>query len=391
MTFSVVRRDPQCAARSAVLTTSHGTVDTPAFMPVGTLGTVKGIAPDELQALGFGLMLSNAYHLYLRPGHRLIQAQGGLHRFTGWNGSILTDSGGFQVVSLADLREITDDGIFFRSHLDGSTHHLTPELCMDIQMALGSDVMMALDECPSHPCSGEQARAAVARTTKWAKRCAVAARERRQALFGIVQGALDADLRRRSAGELVEIGFDGYAIGGLSLGEDKQALFAMVDASVAELPPSHPRYLMGVGLPEDLVEGVMRGVDLFDCVIPSRHGRTGWLFTTQGRVLIKQAQYAKDDSPIDVQCDCPVCRKYSRAYLRHLYLSNEMLGVRLNTIHNLWYYRTLMETMRSAIQAGTFPSFRRHFYEQRRHEAKRASDAELAGVGVEGSQRGRDG
>lgn len=395
MTFSVERQDPQCAARSAVLATSHGTVDTPAFMPVGTLGTVKGISPDELRGLGFGLMLSNAYHLYLRPGHRLIEEQGGLHRFTGWTGSILTDSGGFQLVSLADLRKITDDGIAFRSHVDGSAHHLTPELCMEIQMALGSDIMMTLDECPSHPCSGEQALAAVVRTTTWAKRCAVAARDRQQALFGIVQGALDAGLRRRSARELVEIGFDGYAIGGLSLGEDKPALLAMIEVSVAELPPSHPRYLMGVGLPEDLVEGVMRGVDLFDCVIPSRHGRTGWLFTTQGRVLIKHAEYAKDEAPIDAQCACPVCRKYSRSYLRHLYLSNEMLGVRLNTIHNLWYYRELMETMRSAIQAGTFLAFRRNFYEQRRHYAKSAAYAELVGVGapvaVEGSPKGKDG
>ena len=238
VTFSVEQRDPQCAARSAVLSGPHGTIDTPVFMPVGTLGTVKGIAPDELQGLGFGLMLSNAYHVYLRPGHRLIQEQGGLHRFTGWNGSILTDSGGFQLVSLADLRQITDDGITFRSHVDGSTHHLTPELCMDIQMALGSDIMMTLDECPPHPCSKEQARAAVERTTIWAKRCALAARGRQQALFGIVQGALDADFRRRSVRELVEIGFDGYGIGGLSLGEDKRALLDMVDVSVAELPPS---------------------------------------------------------------------------------------------------------------------------------------------------------
>ncbi len=390
--FSVGQQDPRCAARAGVLSTPHGLVNTPAFMPVGTLGTVKGMAPDELRELGFGLMLSNAYHLYLRPGHRLIQEQGGLHAFTAWDGAILTDSGGFQLVSLANLRTITDDGISFRSHLDGSLHHLTPELCMEIQMALDSDVMMTLDECPPHPCSNEQARSAVTRTTAWAKRCAVAARDRRQALFGIVQGALDADLRRQSARELVEIGFDGYAIGGLSLGEDKPALLAMLEVSVAELPPARPRYLMGVGLPEDLVEGVMRGVDMFDCVIPSRHGRTGWLFTTQGRVLIKRAQYAKDDAPIDAQCECPVCRKYSRAYLRHLYLSNEMLGVRLNTIHNLWYYRTLMDAMRSAIQDGVFPAFRRAFYEQRREDDKSAVYAELVGATAvaEGSASGKD-
>ncbi len=335
-------------------------------MPVGTLGTVKGIAPDELRGLGFELMLSNAYHLYLRPGHHAIREQGGLHQFTGWNGSILTDSGGFQLISLAALRTITDEGIVFQSHLDGSTHHLTPELCMEIQMALGADIMMALDECPTPSCSKEQARAAVARTTQWAKRCVLASRGRHQALFGIVQGALDVDLRRQSARELVEVGFDGYAIGGLSLGESKPALFAMVEASVDELPCSHPRYLMGVGLPEDLVEGVMRGMDLFDCVMPSRHGRTGCLFTNRGRIVIKQAQYAKDESPIDEQCGCDVCRKYSRAYLRHLFVSNEMLGVRFNTIHNLWYYRTLMAEMRSAIQGGEFLAFRRRFYQQRR-------------------------
>ena len=377
-----------------MLSTARGTVDTPAFMPVGTLGTVKGIAPDELQGLGFGLMLSNAYHLYLRPGHHVIREQGGLHQFTGWNGSILTDSGGFQLVSLAALRTITDEGIAFQSHLDGSKHHLTPELCMEIQMALGADIMMALDECPASSCSREQAGVAVARTTQWAKRCVLASHGHRQALFGIVQGALDIDLRRRSARELVEIGFDGYAIGGLSLGEEKPALFAMVEASVAELPLSHPRYLMGVGLPEDLVEGVMRGMDLFDCVIPSRHGRTGWLFTTRGRILIKQAQYAKDESPIDAQCGCYVCQKYSRAYLRHLYVSNEMLGVRLNTIHNLWHYQTLMSAMRSAIQGGGFLAFRRQFYEQRRDCARSRAYAQLMEDGHRsrpaGSPQGKD-
>ncbi len=392
--FSVVRHDSDCAARSAILSTARGTVDTPAFMPVGTLGTVKGIAPDELQGLGFGLMLSNAYHLYLRPGHHVIREQGGLHQFAGWNGAILTDSGGFQLVSLAALRTITDDGIAFRSHFDGSAHHWTPELCMEIQMALGGDIMMVLDECPPSACSKAEAQASVARTTKWAKRCVLASQGHQQALFGIVQGALDADLRRQSTHELVEIGFDGYAIGGLSLGEEKPALFDMVEASVAELPLSHPRYLMGVGLPEDLVEGVMRGVDLFDCVIPSRHGRTGWLFTNRGRILIKQAQYAKDGSPIDDQCGCYVCRKYSRAYLRHLYVSNEMLGVRLNTIHNLWYYQTLMATMRSAIQGGSFLAFRRQFYDQRRDCARSAAYAARMDVGHRhrpaGSYKGED-
>ncbi len=308
---------------------------------------------------------------------------------------MLTDSGGFQLVSLAALRTITDDGIAFQSHLDGSKHHWTPELCMAIQMALGADIMMTLDECPISACSREQAHAAVVRTTKWAQRCVLASRDRSQALFGIVQGALDVDLRRQAARELVEIGFDGYAIGGLSLGEKKPSLFAMVEASVAELPLSRPRYLMGVGLPEDLVEGVMRGVDLFDCVMPSRHGRTGWLFTNQGRILIKQARYAKDESPIDEQCGCYVCRKYSRSYLRHLYVSNEMLGVRLNTIHNLWYYQTLMATMRAAIHSRKFLAFRRRFYEQRRDCPRSAAYAVLMEAGHRswsvGSPKGEDG
>jgi len=364
--FSVTHQEEASQGRRGILTTDHGVVQTPAFMPVGTLGPVKGIGPDDLQACGFGLMLNNAYHLYLRPGHELIAQMGGLHRFTGWQGAILTDSGGFQLVSLSDLRKITDDGVTFKSHLDGSVHQITPERCMDIQMALGSDIMMVLDECPTYPCSNEEAKQAVRRTTQWARRCQSAAAYRTQALFGIVQGALDAELRRQSAREIVDLGFDGYALGGLSLGEDKAAMFEIIEVSVKELPVTRPRYLMGVGLPEDLVEGTMRGVDLFDCVIPSRHGRTGWLFTTTGRVLIKQAQYARDESPIDPECPCPVCRRYSRAYLRHLFLSNEMLGVRLNSLHNLWYYSTLMTQIRDAIEADRLPSFRIQFYEQRK-------------------------
>lgn len=350
------------------------------FMPVGTLGPVKGIGPDDLRDCGFGLMLNNAYHLYLRPGHELIAEMGGLHQFTGWPGAILTDSGGFQLVSLSNLRKITDDGVTFKSHLDGSLHQITPERCMEIQMALGADIMMVLDECPSHPCSMEEAKQAVGRTTQWARRCQTAAGSRSQALFGIVQGALHAELRRQSAQEIVALEFDGYALGGLSLGEDKPAMFAMIEVSVKELPIARPRYLMGVGLPEDLVEGVMRGVDLFDCVIPSRHGRTGWLFTTTGRVLIKQAQYARDESPIDPHCSCPVCQRYSRAYLRHLFISNEMLGMRLNTLHNLWYYRELMTCMGKAIEHDRFLSFREEFYEQRLDCPRGQAYAEAVGM-----------
>jgi queuine tRNA-ribosyltransferase len=380
--FSISHRDIACKARSGQLTTPHGTIETPVFMPVGTSGPVKGISPDELKSCGFGLMLSNSYHLYLRPGHKLIAELGGLHRFASWSGAILTDSGGFQMVSLSDLRRITDDGVTFKSHLDGSLHLLTPERCVEIQRALGSDIMMVLDECPTHPCTTEQAREAVRRSTRWARQCQEAAEGSGQALFGIVQGGLDADLRRTAALALVEMGFDGYALGGLSLGEDKLAMMAMIEATIPELPPDHPRYLMGVGLPEDLVEGVIRGIDMFDCVIPSRHGRTGWLFTSTGRVMIKNAQYARDESPIDDQCACPVCQKYSRAYLRHLFVSNEMLGVRLNTLHNLWYYRQLMQQMREAIQEDRLLAFREEFYKNREASPRGSAYIEEMSVGV---------
>lgn len=378
--FSISHQHPNSQARTGRLTTPHGTVDTPVFMPVGTLGPVKGITSDELQSCGFGLMLSNSYHLYLRPGYQLIAEMGGLHQFTGWTGSILTDSGGFQLVSLSDLRKITDEGVTFKSHLDGSMHLLTPERCIEIQMALGSDIMMVLDECPAYPCTIDQVSEAVRRSTKWARQCKQAAQTSEQALFGIVQGGLDADLRRKAADDLVEIGFDGYALGGLSLGEDKLAMMAIIEASVRELPSDRPRYLMGVGLPEDLVEGVLRGVDMFDCVIPSRHGRTGWLFTSTGRVMIKNSQYARDESPIDKQCGCLVCQKHSRAYLRHLFLSNEMLGVRLNTFHNLWYYHQLMKQIREAIKESRLLEFREQFYATR--EVSPRSTAYVEEVGV---------
>lgn len=363
--FSIRHKEASCQARLGVLRTAHGEIETPAFMPVGSLGTVKGIDGDELHQCGFGLILSNAYHLYLRPGHKLIAEQGGLHHFTQWSGAILTDSGGYQMVSLADLCQITDEGVTFKSHLDGALHHLTPELCIEIQMALGSDIMMILDDCPPYPSPEKRIRHAVTRTTQWARRCLAVPRASQQALFGIVQGGIDPDIRRDAARQLVELGFDGYALGGLSLGEEKEATLTIVDRVVPELPEDRPRYLMGVGMPEDLVENVMRGIDLFDCVIPTRHGRTGWLFTSTGRVLIKNSQYAQDDSPIDVTCRCPVCCRYSRAYLRHLFQSNEMLGARLNTLHNLWYYANLMAELRSAIQDNRLHAFRSQFYSLR--------------------------
>ncbi|GJL56842.1 MAG: queuine tRNA-ribosyltransferase [Nitrospirales bacterium] len=363
--FTVQQHDATMPARAGMLKTVHGTIETPAFMPVGSLGTVKGIDPDELQSCGYGLILGNAYHLYLRPGHTLIAEQGGLHRFMQWPGAILTDSGGFQMVSLADLCRITEDGVGFKSHLDGSWHQLTPELCMDIQVALGSDIMMMLDHCPPYPSTESQAREALERTTRWAHRCLAVPRQDHQLLFGIIQGGVFPHLRQEAASQLLELEFDGYALGGLSLGEEKATMFQIIQDVTAKLPLDRPRYLMGVGLPEDLVEGVCRGVDMFDCVIPTRHGRTGWLFTSFGRVLIKKAQYARDEGPIDPDCACPVCQRYSRAYLRHLFVSNEMLGVRLNTLHNLWYYGTLMSKIRNAIRHGQLQEFRTQFYQAR--------------------------
>jgi len=336
------------------------------FMPVGTLGPVKGVDPDDLQQLGFRLVLNNAYHLYLRPGHKVVAELGGLHAFTGWPGAILTDSGGYQIFSLAKLCQITDEGVSFQSHLDGSTHFITPETVIEIEEALGADIIMALDQCVALPATPDAIRDGVRRTQLWAERCQATRRRSDQALFGIVQGGVDEELRVAAARELVGLGFDGYAVGGLSVGESKAEMYAMLDVTVPELPVSKPRYLMGVGMPEDLVEGVARGIDLFDCVIPSRHGRTGWLFTSFGRVLIKQAQYVRDERPIDPTCGCPVCLRYSRAYLHHLFNVKEMLGSRLNTIHNLWYFADLMRRLRVAIEQGTFGAFRAEFYRARR-------------------------
>ena len=352
-------------ARLGVLTTSRSCIETPVFMPVGSLGAVKGIEPDDLSALGYGLILNNAYHLYLRPGHELIAGMGGLHRFASWPHSILTDSGGFQVFSLSKLCRVTDEGVTFQSHVDGSLHHITPERAIAVQEALGADIIMAFDECVALPSPRERVEEAVQRTRGWAQRCLTARRRCDQALFGIVQGGHDPELRLRAATDIVAMGFDGYAVGGLSVGEEKAVMYEMLDVTVPALPATQPRYLMGVGMPEDLVEGVARGIDLFDCVVPTRHGRTGWLFTSRGRIVIKQAKYARDEQPIDPSCNCRVCAKYSRAYLHHLFLTKEMLGVRLNTIHNLFYFADLMRRIRSAIADGTFAEFRVAFHAER--------------------------
>lgn len=360
--FSVHRYDIGSLARAGTLTTTRVPIETPAFMPVGSLGPVKGIEPGDLWKLGYRLILNNAYHLYLRPGHEIVAELGGLHRFNSWPGAILTDSGGFQVFSLAKLCKVTDEGATFQSHLDGSTHCVTPERAIAIQEALGADIIMTFDECVALPNSHERVLQAVERTTNWAYRCLNARRRQDQALFGIVQGGHYSDLRMRSATDLVALPFDGYAIGGLSVGEEKMHTYAVLDVVVPSLPADRPRYLMGIGHPEDLVEGVARGIDLFDCVVPSRHGRTGCLFTSFGRVLIRNRQYARDDRPIDSACDCSVCSGYSRAYLHHLFRTKEMLGIRLNTVHNLHYFAGLMRTMRTAIMEGTFEQFRSDFH-----------------------------
>lgn len=383
--FSVTHTDRESGARRGMLATAHGQVDTPMFMPVGTLGPVKGVDPEELRQLGFRLVLNNAYHLYLRPGHKVVAELGGLHAFTGWPGAILTDSGGYQIFSLAKLCNITDEGVCFQSHLDGSTHFITPETAIEIEEALGADIIMALDQCIALPATSDAIRDGVRRTQLWAERCQASRRRTDQALFGIVQGGLDEELRIAAARELVGLGFDGYAVGGLSVGESKAEMHAMLDVTVPELPVSKPRYLMGVGMPDDLVEGVARGIDLFDCVIPSRHGRTGWLFTSFGRVLIKQAQYVRDERPIDPTCGCPVCPRYSRAYLHHLFNVKEMLGSRLNTIHNLWYFADLMRRLRVAIEQGTFGAFRAEFYRVRRQTE---TDQQLSSI--EGADDGRE-
>lgn len=362
--FDLLRQDG--AARRGRMTTSRGVVETPVFMPVGTQGTVKGLLPEALQDLGAQIVLANTYHLFLRPGHELIRRLGGLHRFMNWSNPILTDSGGFQVFSLGDLRKIDEEGVSFQSHLDGSRHKLTPELSIAIQQALGSDIVMVFDECIPYPAERNYVEASTARSTRWAARCRKSLPAGgRSALFGIVQGGMHEDLRRQSVAELVEIDFEGYALGGLSVGEEAAQMYAVMDGSLPLLPVDKPRYVMGVGTPENLVEGVARGCDMFDCVMPTRNARNGTLFTRSGKLSIKQARYREDAQPIDVDCGCYVCRNYSRAYLRHLYLSHEILSSVLNTHHNLYYYQQLMADAREAISAGAFDAFRRDFYAAR--------------------------
>ncbi|MFQ5587002.1 MAG: tRNA guanosine(34) transglycosylase Tgt [Thermodesulfobacteriota bacterium] len=363
--FKVEKSEEGGRARAGRLTTSHGAVNTPLFMPVGTQGTVKGLTPEEVRELGAEMILCNTYHLYLRPGHKVIEELGGLHGFMGWDGPILTDSGGFQLFSLGALREIREEGVTFQSHLDGSRHLLTPERAIEIQETLGADIIMCLDECTPYPATIDYTRESMELTHRWAKRCRDKKSNSGAALFGIVQGGMSRDLRRESAEAITAIGFDGYAIGGLSVGEGKELMYEMLESAISSLPADRPRYLMGVGTPEDLVEAVAQGVDLFDCVLPTRNGRNGTLFTNGGKLVIKNARFARDRGPIDERCGCYTCRHYSRAYLRHLHLAGEMLAPRLNTVHNLHYYMELMAGMRAAIQEERFGEFRRSFYEAR--------------------------
>jgi queuine tRNA-ribosyltransferase len=359
--FEVLKTDPT-GARLGRLTTPHGVIHTPAFMPVGTAATVKGLTQQALEELGAEIILANTYHLYLRPGHELIRQLGGLHEFMSWPHPILTDSGGFQVFSLSDLRKVTDEGVRFRSHLDGSEHFLSPELALDIQMALGSDIIMVLDECIEAPADRARAAEASLRTVGWARRSrehfAAQGDAGRQMLFGIVQGGTHADLRRENAGALLQLDFPGYAIGGLAVGEPHSVTCDMAGEVAAKLPQDRPRYLMGVGKPEQIPDYVALGVDMMDCVLPTRSARHGCLFTSQGRVLIKNAQYAKDPRRLDESCSCAVCRRYSRAYLRHLYLANELLASILNTHHNVHFYLDTMRKIREAIEFGNLAGFR---------------------------------
>jgi queuine tRNA-ribosyltransferase len=338
---------------------------TPVFMPVGTVGSVKGVTTAELRTMHAQIILGNTYHLYLRPGHRRVERLGELQKFMNWDGPILTDSGGFQVFSLSDLNRVDDDGVTFQSHIDGSTHRFTPELSMEIQGALGSDIVMAFDECPPYPATPEQVRAAMRRTLAWAERGLKFQLKPHQARFGIIQGGLYEELRTESAQQLTQLPFDGFAIGGLSIGETPELMQRMAHFTAPLLPRDKPRYLMGVGRPEDLVEGVRAGIDMFDCVMPTRNARNGQLFTSQGKVNIKNARYADDPGPLDPECHCETCTQYSRAYLRHLFVAGELLSARLNTIHNLTYYIRLMEQMREAIWENRFDEWVSNFYKSR--------------------------
>lgn len=363
--FKIIHRSRDSRCRVCTISTPHGSFQTPVFMPVGTQGSVKAVSPDDLQDAGVEIILANTYHLYLRPGHKVIEGLGGLHRFMNWPGPLLTDSGGFQVYSLSSLRSISEKGVTFRSHLDGSRHFIGPKEATEIQKALGSDIFMTFDECVPYPSDYGYVLKSVRLTNLWARRCLEMMNGENQAIFGIVQGGVYSDLREMCARELTDMTFDGYALGGLSVGEDRETRLRVITETIRFLPEDKPVYLMGVGSPEDLVEGVMRGVDMFDCVLPTRNARNGTLFSTKGRLTIKNARYMDDERPVDENCRCYTCSHFSRSYLRHLFLAKEILAYRLNTIHNLHYYSQLMSEIRQAIEEDQMDRFRWTFYENR--------------------------
>lgn len=362
ISYTLEVKDERSLARAGVLHTTRGDVPTPVFMPVGTQATVKTMSPRELKEIGAKIILSNTYHLYLRPGHELIAEAGGLHPFMGWDGPILTDSGGFQVFSLANLRRMGEDGVTFQSHIDGSSHLFTPQKVMEIEMALGSDIAMAFDECAPYPATRKEIITAVERTSRWAKQCKEAHHHDRQGLFGIIQGGIYPDLRKLSLEQLLPLDFPGFGIGGLSVGEPKPVMYEILEQLTPQMPEDKPRYLMGVGSPDCLVEGVYRGVDMFDCVLPTRIARNGTVFVPEGKLVIRNAEYAHDFRPIQEDCDCYTCQNFSRAYIRHLLKAGEVLGIRLTTIHNLRFLLRLMEQIRNAIVNGNFSEFRLEFF-----------------------------
>ncbi len=376
--FTLLKKDPHSNARLGIITTSHGEVKTPAFMPVGTQGTVKALLPETLKALGVEMILGNMYHLYLRPGHELVRDFGGLHRFMNWPGPILTDSGGYQIFSLGALRQIKEEGVVFQSHIDGSRHFISPEAAIEIQEALGADIMMCFDECTPYPADRKYAKESLDLTVRWANRCKKARKETSQALFGIIQGGVYQDLREEAVEMIARIGFDGYALGGLSVGEPKEVMWQVVEATTPHLPADKARYLMGVGTPGDIIEAVFHGIDMFDCVLPTRGARNGLLFTNSGKVVIKNARYRDDASPLDEFCDCYTCKNYSRAYLRHLLVAKEILAMVLNTIHNVRFYMNLMERIRTAIREERFAEFRREFLQRHARETEEDASARPA-------------
>ena len=361
ITYELIKQCPHTGARAGRIHTPHGSFDTPIFMPVGTQASVKTLAPEELKEMGAGIILSNNYHLFLRPGSKLVKEAGGLHKFMNWDRAILTDSGGFQVFSLGDLRKISEEGVTFRSHIDGSKKFLSPEIATQSQMDLGADIIMAFDECVPYPADFKYTRESMELTLRWAQRCKDTMTNPNQGLFGIVQGGMYKDLRIECANRLVDMDFPGYAVGGLSVGEPKELMYEMLDITLEHLPQNKARYLMGVGTPDCLVEGVMRGIDMFDCVYPTRVARNGTAMTWNGRLVIKNAQYEHDFHPIDEHCNCYTCRNYSRAYIRHLVRVNEIFGLRLLTIHNLHFLIDFMRQMRQSILEDRFPEFYRKF------------------------------